>query len=477
MELVELNRIIDKMESGSREKGGSVTSGIISIGGTHLSTRGGFKWDKKEFISEEFYSMMRSGKVQKNDILVVKDGATTGKTSFVGEDFPFNDAAINEHVFRLQINTEQANPKYVFYFLFSPNGQKQILNDFRGATVGGISRGFVNLVKIPLPDLETQNKIVAILDKAKAIMDKREKNISMYDNLLRATFLEMFGDVASNPKGFEKVQISHFGTIITGNTPPRNEDVNYSSKFIEWIKTDNITSKSHVLTTASEYLSEIGFAKARHVPANSLLVACIAGSIESIGRSAISDRKVAFNQQINAIVPHEGVSVYFLYWMFRVSSKYIQSFATGGMKKLLTKGEFEKILILRPPQEKQFAFESIAKKYSKLATKLQYFEVESQNLLSSFSSQFFNEENTVDHDRTLELLFNTIDLNRNDEENDIGTLINDPSLIRRLITFLNEQKFENKDQYDKGKYILFRIMNEDMVTQVFKNEKVELILK
>jgi len=184
MEILELSRVTDKLESGSREKGGSVDSGIISIGGTHLSNTGGFKWDKKEFVSKTFFDRMRTGKIQKNDILIVKDGATTGKVSFVDDEFPYEDAAINEHVFRVQINANQANPKYIFYFLFSPKGQEEILNDFRGATIGGISRGFIDKVTIPLPDIEIQNKIVAVLDKAKTILEKREKTIVLFDKLL-----------------------------------------------------------------------------------------------------------------------------------------------------------------------------------------------------------------------------------------------------------------------------------------------------
>lgn len=211
IELVELSRIVEKLESGSREKGGSISSGVISIGGTQLSSSGGFKWEKQEFVSEAFYSKMRSGKIQPNDILIVKDGATTGKTCFVDDQFPFNDAVINEHVFRVCINSNVAVPKYVFYFLYSPSGQKQILNDFRGTTVGGISRGFIDLVKIPLPDLETQNKIVAVLDKSKSLLDKRENTISKYEALLRATFLEMFGMQNPQYKLWEDVKVGTLG--------------------------------------------------------------------------------------------------------------------------------------------------------------------------------------------------------------------------------------------------------------------------
>lgn len=478
IEKIELSRIVEKLESGSREKGGSIDSGIISIGGTHLSNNGGFKWDRKEYVSEDFYSKMRSGKIHNQDILIVKDGATTGKTSFVDETFPYKNAAINEHVFRLQINPKHANPKYVFYFLHSPVGQDQILNDFRGATVGGISRGFIDKIEIPIPDIETQNKIVAILDKAKAILDKREQTLQKYDELLKATFIEMFGDVTINPKKLPVQPLKKFGEVITGNTPPRSDNENYDSQFIEWIKTDNILSDSPILTQATEYLSEKGFSRARYVDENALLVACIAGSLSSIGRAAISDRRVAYNQQINAIVPSSDVSVHFLYWLFKVSTEYIQSFATSGMKKLLTKGEFEKIPLIKPDYQEQLKFENIALFYSQLRDKLKKHHIQAEQLLKSLSQQVFNERITIDVDTELEALVNTIDIDKKDEENSISTLLNDVTYLQRLIDRLQAQEFADDEQYEKAKYILFRIMKEepDLVKQKYDSETKKIIL-
>lgn len=407
---------------------------------------------------------------EEETVLITCRGATCGSIN-LSEPFSY----VNGNAMALdELDGSKVVTKYLYYFLQSYNFNSVIT----GSAQPQITRESLRKVEIPLPDLETQNKIVAILDKAKTLLDKREKTIAMYDELMRATFLEMFGDIAKNPKGLEKAQALHFGSIITGNTPPRNDETNYNSRFIEWIKTDNITKNSQLLTPASEYLSETGFSKSRYVPENSLLVACIAGSIDSIGRSAISDRKVAFNQQINAIVPNEDVSVYFLYWMFKVSSKYIQSFATKGMKRLLTKGEFEKILLLKPSYHDQLAFESVAKKYSQSLEKLQGFKTESENLLGSLSSQFFDLKKTIDRDNDLELILQGIDLNKKDEENDIDILVNDVNLIRRLITRLGQQEFKSLEQYDKAKYALFRVMKEkeNMVQQDFENEKIKLSL-
>lgn len=417
--------------------------------------------------------------LQSGDILIA---ASSGSIEIVGKSIYIEEAqgyTFGAFCKVLRPNKDVVNPKYVSFFFQTDYYRKKISNLAQGANINNLRNEHIDNLEIPLPDLETQNKIVAILDKAKVILDKREKSIALYDELLRATFLEMFGDVANNPKKLPKVPIKDFGDVITGNTPPRSEQSNYDSKFIEWIKTDNILSDSHLLSPAAEYLSETGFAKSRYVNENALLVTCIAGSIGSIGRSAISDRRVAFNQQINAIVPKSNVSVYFLYWMFKISADYIQSHATGGMKRLLTKGEFEKILFLKPNYGEQLKFEQIAVHYADFKLKLIQHKNYSENIMKSLSQQVFGERANIDVDTELEALINAIDLDKKDTENKIDTIVKDITFTQRLINRLEEQEFEDQTQYDKARYILFRIMREeeDLVKQVFKNNKVQLTLQ
>jgi type I restriction enzyme S subunit len=79
------------------------------------------------------------------------------KGNFVTEDFPFEKASVNEHVFLLKIDKSKAFPRFAFQYLKCPQGQRAIMRDFRGATVGGISRGFVDFVKFELPPLPTNS--------------------------------------------------------------------------------------------------------------------------------------------------------------------------------------------------------------------------------------------------------------------------------------------------------------------------------
>jgi type I restriction enzyme S subunit len=214
----------------------------------------------------------------------------------------------------------------------------------------------INNLEIPLPPLATQQKIAAILDQADAIIQNNRNIVQKYDALTQSLFLDMFGDPVKNEKGWEKFEFKKFGKISTGNTPSRSVEENYNVDFIEWIKTDNIKEHEFYISQAQEYLSEKGATKGRIVSKNSLLVTCIAGSLQSIGRAAVTSHTVAFNQQINAIEPNENVNISFLYYLVKKSRKYFQDHASTGMKRMLTKGEFEKIKMILPPIQLQNQF-------------------------------------------------------------------------------------------------------------------------
>ena len=178
-ESMTLNEFIT-LESGSRPRGGvrGILEGIPSLGGEHLNDDGSFRFEKIKYVPEEFFKSLNKGRIYPNDIIVVKDGATTGKTSFVDNDFPHKHAAVNEHLFIVRVDPKVAFPKFVFYYLFSSDGQKHILSDFRGATVGGISRNFPLKVNVPIPSLTEQGQIVSEIERHLSIADEVEATIA-----------------------------------------------------------------------------------------------------------------------------------------------------------------------------------------------------------------------------------------------------------------------------------------------------------
>ena len=297
---------------------------------------------------------------------------------------------VNNHAHVL-VENGKANLEYIKNYLNYTNLNKYI----KGATRGKLNKSVLENILIPLPPLPDQLHIAKLLSKAENLIAQRKESIRLLDEFLKSTFLEMFGECTKNEKNWDKIELKYFGETITGNTPPRNNDENYSSNFIEWIKTDNIPVDDTYITKAVEYLSESGLRYARTVEAGAILVACIAGSIQSVGRAALTNRKVSFNQQINAIQPNEEIEPLYLYWLFKISRKYIQDAASNGMKKILTKGGFEKIKMIKPPIELQNQFAQIIEKTEALKTQYQQSLQELENLYGSLSQKAFRGELSV----------------------------------------------------------------------------------
>ncbi len=322
--------------------------------------------------------------VTEKDLMIVWDGANAGTIGYGKQGY------IGSTIAALRRKNELYDTSFLGLFLKSQFSYFQ--KNATGATIPHIDRKSLENLMIPHLSIETQIHIANILSKAERLIQQRKETIALLDDYLKSTFLEMFGDPIRNEKGWEKIPLKKFGEIITGNTPPRSDSDNFSDNYIEWIKTDNIENNILYVKTANEYLSQKGLNKSRFVTEGALMVACIAGSIESIGRACLTNRKVAFNQQINAIQPNENINSFFLHNLFKNSRLYIQSHTTKGMKKILTKGEFEKILMIAPPIELQNQFAQIVEKVEVLKEQYKSSLLELENLYGSLSAKAFRGE-------------------------------------------------------------------------------------
>ncbi len=230
--MVTLDNDLASLEAESRHRGGTkdVDDSVPSLGGEHLNNDGDFNFTRLKYIPHEYFPIMRKGIVRLHDILEVKDGVTTGKMSFVRDGFPFEHAAVNEHVFIVRVSPEIIHPTFAFYFLFSNRGQVEIRKDFRDATIGGISHQFLKKVNIPLPFLSEQRRIVEILDQADALRKKRAEAEAKAARILPVLFYKMFGDPATNPKGWPKKKLGDLIKVKSGNFLPA-KDMDPSGKF------------------------------------------------------------------------------------------------------------------------------------------------------------------------------------------------------------------------------------------------------
>lgn len=240
---------------------------------------------------------------------------------------------------------------------------------------------------VPLPDIEQQRLALTTIRHAKNALDSRQAQLTKLDELINARFVEMFGDPVTNPFNWPTVELGQRCEIITGNTPSRAEPENYGT-FIEWIKSDNINTPSTFLTPAQEYLSEVGFQKCRFVESGSLLMTCIAGSLNCIGNVAVTNRRVAFNQQINAITPTCD-NVLYLYWLMILSKPAIHKTINMALKGILSKSQLSSIKFPFPSIECQNQFAAFVAEVDKSKVEVQKALDQTQLLFDSLMQQYF----------------------------------------------------------------------------------------
>jgi type I restriction enzyme, S subunit len=279
-------------------------------------------------------------------------------------------------------------PEYAKYMIRGQQFRSQLSKSIKPAVnQASVSISDIKDIRVSLPSLPEQKRIAAILDKADELRAKRRATIAQLDELGQAIFLEMFGDPATNPKGWPKKTIAEISTVITGNTPSRHIS-EYFGHDIEWIKSDNINTPNYYLTHAEEGLSTLGKQVARTAPTGSILVTCIAGSPKCLGNAAMTDREVAFNQQINAVIPTTG-NVHFIYAQILAGKQLIQQASTAGMKGMVNKTRFEQVSFIWPPISMQEQFAHIIKTIEEKAIKFRASLNQLDTLFSSLQHKAF----------------------------------------------------------------------------------------
>ena len=393
MKEVPLSHFVRALESGSRPPGGirEGVGDIPSLGAEHLTDDGGFNLSKLKLVPKEFFSSIRAGRIKDGDILIVKDGATTGKTSFVNELFPFEEAAINEHVFRMEIDCNLGDPSFIFRFLSSPMGKMSILKDFRGATVGGIGRSFIEKVMLPDIELNDQRRIAAILDKADAIRRRRRQALAEIDNLLRATFLDMFGDPVRNTKQLPRAQLADFEENLTSGS--RGWAKHYAAQGNVFIRIGNV-GRDRLLLEDLVYVKapENAEAQRTRVRPGDLLISITA----DLGRTAVipSGFPTAYINQHLASIRLRGLSPTYTsaFLSSRGGQRQFDRLDRTGVKSGLNFDDIRSLEILIPDPKEQASYEAFVQRLHEYSGQAASEAAQAERLFQSLSNRAFRGE-------------------------------------------------------------------------------------
>ena len=343
------------------------------------------------YISEEeAYGKYKHFLVDDGDFIIASSGI---KVEYFDKKMGFVSASqlplcMNTSTIRFKvIDKSIIDIKYFMYYLKSEHFKRQLGYNITGSAQLNFGPSHLKKMTVPLVCLNEQLTIIERLEKINNIIDKLNHQLILLDELIKSRFVEMFGDFKTNPYSFEKKKLKETCVIITGNTPSRAV-AEYYGDYLEWIKTDNIVTGQLYPTQANEYLSVKGMNVGRFVEKDSILMSCIAGSLSSIGRVCITDRTVAFNQQINSLSPNE-YNVLFLYVLLLLSKDYLIEGINMALKGILSKSGLGDKEFIVPPRGLQNQFADFVAKVEQQKANVQKSIDKLETLKKSLMQEYF----------------------------------------------------------------------------------------
>lgn len=283
-----------------------------------------------------------------DDIIIAWDGANAGTVHYGIEGVIGSTLA----VLSLKDSVKSVLTGYIGHFLKSKF--RYLRDNCTGATIPHINKIVLEEIEILIPQNEEQLKIVAILDEAQNLIDRRKKSIDKMDELVQSAFYEMFGD----PRVSTKWNIVPVGDVCDCMVPGRDKPKSFSGE-IPWITIDDLdiygyTIKSNKNLGLTE--AEINEVKRKKVPAGSVLMSCVG----NLGITSIAGADLVINQQLHSFQCGKEINNEYLRHSLRFQRGYMERMATSTTVLYMNKSICNSIPIPLPPKELQEKFSVIA---------------------------------------------------------------------------------------------------------------------
>ena len=195
-------------------------------------------------------------------VAVVKDGAGVGRTMLL----PAYSSVIG--TLQYLIPNDNVNAKYLYYAVKSRHLEKY----YTGSAIPHIYFKDYKSEPIILFDRIAQKKIALVLERVEKIIEKHKQQLEMLDTLIKARFVEMFGDINVNDRGWTIQPLGELCTIVRGGSPRPIEK--FLGGDVPWIKIGDATDgESIYLHSTKEHIIREGVSKSRMVKAGSLIFA------------------------------------------------------------------------------------------------------------------------------------------------------------------------------------------------------------
>jgi type I restriction enzyme S subunit len=247
-----------------------------------------------------------------------------------------------------------------FKFLYFALTARGLRDTITGAAQPQITRANLERVKVPLPALTEQRRIVELLEQADGMRRKRTEADALANRILPALFLKMFGEPAMNPKGWPTKSTGRAFRMVSGGTPSK-ANVEFWNGDIPWVSPKDM--KSVILTDTEDHITEdaIKNSATSLVPEGAVMMVVRSGILAHSVPVALAGKPMAINQDLKGMVPNpeeteEIKPYYMLAWLLTAKQTLLGCVKRGATVHSIDSGRFQALPFMLPPPSLQDAF-------------------------------------------------------------------------------------------------------------------------
>ena len=262
---------------------------------------------------------------------------------------------LNQHIFKV-LPKPGIDPDYLFYAL--KTALSELSGKTHGSTMKHVVRGDFESTQVAVPPLPEQRRIVDLLSRADGIVRLRREAEKKAAELIPALFLDMFGDPATNPKGWPTDSLKNLVSFVSGGTPAKARE-DYWQGELPWVSPKDM--KRAGIDSAIDHVHHkvLTETSIKLIPVGSILIVVRGMILVHTVPVAQSLVPMTINQDMKALIPVQNVKTAYLLWSLKVRQEQLLSMVTTaahGTKKLETE-RLESFVIPLPPLRAQQDFE------------------------------------------------------------------------------------------------------------------------
>lgn len=295
-------------------------------------------------------------------------------------------ALLNQHIFKVAFDKCDVNREFFVYAV--RHKLKEMESKTHGATMKHIVKKDFDNTLIPFPTLNEQGEIAKLLDTAATIISARQQQLQKLDELVKARFVEMFGDMVHNPNNWKKVNLGSVCDVRDGT----HDSPKYFSEGYPLVTSKNVTSGRIDFADCSLICKE-DYNKINErskVDFGDILMPMIG----TVGKPVIVDVDADFAIKNVALIKfYENSKVINIFVRALLQSDYFDcvviSKIRGGTQKFISLSDIRKLEICLPPMDTQNEFAAFVEQTDKLEVAVQKALDEAQLLFDSLMQKYF----------------------------------------------------------------------------------------